>query len=83
MQAESAHRGMKIGLNRGRATTRVAPTTGLPWPIFVPMTGSGWVGIGLYNDRVGPQTRPYRVIASLPFNTTSFNLPRPVPLNSP
>ena len=32
-----AHRGMKIGLNRGRATTRVALTMGLRGPIFVPI----------------------------------------------
>ena len=30
----ATHRGMEIGLNRERATTRVAPTTGLPGPIF-------------------------------------------------
>ena len=36
-----AHRGTKMGLNRGRATTRVAPTKGLAGPIFVPMTVVG------------------------------------------
>ena len=38
MQAEPAHRGMKMCEERRRATTRVAPTTGLPGLIFVPMT---------------------------------------------
>ena len=32
---------MKMGWRRGRATTRVAPTTGLPEAIFIAMTGRG------------------------------------------
>ena len=40
--AFSGHiRGMKTGWRRERATTRVAPTTGLPAPIFIAMTICG------------------------------------------
>ena len=32
---------MKIGLNRGRATTRIASTTGLPGVVFIPIAHVG------------------------------------------
>ena len=41
MQAEPAHRGMKMYGERRRATTRVAPMTGLSEAIFVPIVHVG------------------------------------------
>ena len=39
MALRRPHKGMKTGWCRERATTRVAPTTGLPEPILRGMTG--------------------------------------------
>ena len=44
MALRRPHKGMKTGWRRERATTRVAPTTGLSVPIFIAMTGRrGWI----------------------------------------
>ena len=65
-----AHRGMKMYAERRRATTRVAPTTGLLGSIFVPMTGivwgRNWV---VQQQRAGFKTRLYQVTVPLLINT--------------
>ena len=47
MALRRPHKGMKTGWRRERATTRVAPTTGLSGPIFIAMTGCGWAAFGI------------------------------------
>ena len=71
MALQRPHKGMKTGWCRERATTRVAPTTGLPEPIFIAIT------MALQRPHKGMKTGWCRERATtrLLVNITKFLLP--------